>query len=102
MVIDPGYSDPSIFFPKLFRLNWTKTLTLKNVTSIPIKWKLNGITELPEEFQVNKSNGLIKPCKEEIVEITFTAKNEKKFNEKLVLEVEDTEGYNIKQENKII
>jgi hydrocephalus-inducing protein len=45
---------------------------------------------------------MIKPCKEEIVEITFEAKKEQKFNPKLVLEIEDTEGYNIKQENKTI
>lgn len=45
---------------------------------------------------------MIKPCKEEVVEITFTAKVEKKFLQKIVLEVEDTEGYNIKQENKAI
>ncbi len=45
---------------------------------------------------------MIKPCKEEVVEITFTAKVEKKFLQKIVLEVEDTEGYNIKQDNKAI
>lgn len=45
---------------------------------------------------------MIKPCKEEIVEITFLAKAEKKFNPKITLEVEDTEGFNIKQENKVI
>lgn len=80
----------------------TKTLTLKNVCSIPVKWKLSGIEGLPEEFQVSKSSGMIKPCKDEIVEITFTAKKEQKFNPKLTLEVEDTEGYSIKQENKVI
>lgn len=74
----------------------TKTLTLKNVCAIPVKWKLNGIEGLPEEFQVSKANGMIKPCKDEIVEITFTAKKEQKFNPKLTLEVEDTEGYNVK------
>lgn len=67
-----------------------------------MKWKLSGVAELPEEFQVSKTNGMIKPCKEEVVEITFTAKVEKKFLQKIVLEVEDTEGYNIKQENKAI
>lgn len=45
---------------------------------------------------------MIKPCKEEVVEISFTAKSERKFNQKITLEVEDTEGYNIKQENKVI
>lgn len=80
----------------------TKTLTLKNVCSIPIKWKLSGVENLPEEFQVSKTNGQIKPCKEEVVEITFSAKKEHKFNPKIVLEVEDTELFNIKQENKVI
>lgn len=74
----------------------TKTLTLKNVSSIPIKWKFSGVEGLPEEFLVNKTNGMIKPCKEELVEITFTAKKEQKFSPKLTLEVEDTEGYSIK------
>ena len=86
----------------LLEKKMTKTLTLKNVTSIPVKWKLSGIETLPEEFVVSKSNGMIKPCKEEVVEITFTAKVEKKFNHKIVLEVEDTEGFSIRQENKPI
>ena len=45
---------------------------------------------------------MIKPCKDEVVEITFSAKKEQKFNPKLILEVEDTEGFNVKQENKTI
>lgn len=80
----------------------TKTLTLKNTSSIPIKWKLTGVEGLPEEFEVSKTNGMIKPCKEEVVEISFTAKVEKKFLHKIILEVEDTEGFNIKQDNKNI
>lgn len=74
----------------------TKTLTLKNICAIPIKWKFSGVSELPEEFTVSKTNGTIKPCKDEIVEITFLAKAEKKFNPKITLEVDDTEGFNIK------
>ena len=57
---------------------------------------------LPEEFQVSKTNGTIKPCKDEVIEITFSAKKEHKFNPKITLEVEDTESFNIKQENKVI
>jgi hydrocephalus-inducing protein len=86
----------------LLEKNLTKTLTLKNVSAIPIKWKLSGIEGLPEEFVVSKINGIIKPCKDEVIEITFSAKKEQKFNPKLVLEVEDTEGYNIRQENKTL
>jgi hydrocephalus-inducing protein len=74
----------------------TKTLTIKSVSAIPVKWKLTGVEGLPEEFQVSKTSGTIKPCKEELVEITFTAKKEQKFSPKLMLEVEDTEGYSVK------
>jgi hydrocephalus-inducing protein len=80
----------------------TKTLTLKNVCSIPIKWKLSGVEGLPEEFVVSKTSGTIKPCKDETVEVTFTAKKEQKFNPKITLEVEDVEGYSIKQDPKHI
>jgi hydrocephalus-inducing protein len=80
----------------------TKNLTLKNVCAIPIKWKLTGIEGLPEEFAVSKTSGVIKPCKDEVVEITFTAKKEQKFSPKITLEVEDTEGYSVKQDPKAI
>jgi hypothetical protein len=80
----------------------TKKLKLTNVCAIPIKWKLSGIEKMPEEFTVSKTNGMIKPCKEEVVEITFLAKKEQKFDPLLVLEVEDTEGFNVRQENKNI
>ena len=73
----------------------TKTLTLKNVCAIKIKWKLNVVGELPEEFQISKLSGSIYPNKEEVIEITFSAKKEQKFNQKITLEVEDTEGYNV-------
>lgn len=86
----------------LLEKSLTKTLALKNICAIPVTWKLSGITELPEEFEVSKTSGVIKPCKDEIIEVTFSAKKEQKFNPKLVLEVEDTEGYSIKQENKTI
>jgi hypothetical protein len=58
----------------------TKNLKLKNFCVIPIKWKLNGVIELLDEFEVSKTNGIIKLCKEDIVEITFTAKTEKIYN----------------------
>ena len=60
----------------LLEKNLSKTLTLKNVSAIPIKWKLSGIEGLPEEFTVSKANGIIKPCKEEVIEIIFSAKKE--------------------------
>jgi len=39
-----------------------------------------------------------------LIDIVFSAKKEIKFNPnpKIILEVEDTEGFGIKQENKIL
>lgn len=54
----------------------TKTLTLKNNCAIPTKWKLSGVEDLPEEFKVSKTSGLLKPCKDEVIEITFKAQKE--------------------------
>jgi hydrocephalus-inducing protein len=80
----------------------TKTLTLKNVCSIPTKWKLTGVQDLPPEFTVSLTNDILKPCQEQVINITFEAKEENKFEPQISLEVEDTEGYSIQQEVKVI
>jgi len=80
----------------------TKTLKLTNNCAIPVNWALKGTENLPEEFKVAKLSGQIKPCKEEQVDISFSAKKEQKFLENIKLEVEDVEGYNIKQDEKTI
>jgi hypothetical protein len=41
-----------------------KTLTIKNVCAIPVNWKLNGVENLPAEFEVPVKSGTLKPCKE--------------------------------------
>jgi len=86
----------------LLKKKLTKTLTLKNVCSIPIKWKLTGVEELPEEFSVSHTGDILKPTQEQVIQITFEAKEENKFEQQISLEVEDTEGYSIKQETKVI
>lgn len=73
----------------------TKTLTLKNVCSIPTKWKLTGVEDLPAEFTVSHTNDILKPQQEQVIQITFEAKEENKFEPNISLEVEDTEGYTI-------
>lgn len=80
----------------------TKTLALKNVCPIPTNWKLSGVDALPEEFAVSHTSGTLKPCQEQIVEITFEARAEDKFEPQISLEVEDTEGHGIQQEVKLI
>ncbi len=57
----------------LLEKSLTKTLTLKNVCAIPVKWRLTGIEELPEEIEVLKSSGMLKPCKEEVIDVKFVA-----------------------------
>jgi hydrocephalus-inducing protein len=79
-----------------------KTLTLKNNSSIPANWKLTGIDELPEEFQVDCREGKLAPCAEQVINITFTAKEEKILDPTITLEVEDTEGRGVQQEAKPI
>jgi hypothetical protein len=80
----------------------TKTLTLKNVCPIPANWKLSGVDALPEEFSVSHTSGTLKPCQEQVIEVTFEAREEDKFEPSISLEVEDTEGHNIQQEVKAI
>jgi len=80
----------------------TKTLTLKNVCPIPANWKLSGVAALPAEFTVSHTSGTLKPCQEQVVEITFEARVEDKFDPQISLEVEDTEGHGIRQEVKVI
>ena len=60
------------------------------------------VEELPEEFSVSHTGDILKPTQEQVIQITFEAKEENKFEQQISLEVEDTEGYSIKQETKVI
>jgi hydrocephalus-inducing protein len=68
-------SSENIFFDRLLlRQSVTQQLKIKNICAIPVKWKLNGVEALPkDEFRIENTNGLLKPCQDTIVEITFTA-----------------------------
>lgn len=79
-----------------------KTLTLKNVAAIPAKWKLTGVGALPEEFKVSLTEGRLAPCGQQVIDVTFGAKEENKLEPVIQLEVEDTEGRNVQQEVKQI
>jgi hydrocephalus-inducing protein len=57
----------------------TKTLTLKNVCPIPTNWKLSGVDALPGEFNVSATSGTLVPFQEQVLEITFEAREEDKF-----------------------
>ena len=74
---------------------------MKNVSAIPVKWNLAGVEALPEEFEINKTNGMLKPHQEVVVDIKFSAIKQEKLTQKLTLEVEDNEGFGVKQEPPI-
>ena len=75
-----------------------RTLTLTNDCQIPVKWALKSEGDIPEEFKISKLEGELKACQEVEVEITFSSEKQDQFLHKLSLEVEDTEGFEIKQE----
>jgi hydrocephalus-inducing protein len=51
----------------------TKTLTLTNASPLPVNWRLKNVEKLSHEFTVAKTSGLLKPYKEEGVDITFSS-----------------------------
>lgn len=75
-----------------------RILKLTNDCQIPVKWELKSEEQLPEEFKISKLEGILKACQDVDVEIDFLSEKQDQFNHKLTLEVEDTEGFNIKQE----
>jgi len=80
----------------------TKQLKITNACAIPVEWKLLGVDTLPEAFTVSKKQGQLKPCQEEVLDIVFKSSVPTDLKEKLTLEVQDTEGFGIKQENQVI
>ena len=80
----------------------TKTLTLTNASPLPVNWKLKNCDKLSQEFSVSKTSGLLKPFKDEGIDITFNSLKQQKFTETTVLEVCDDENLSIKQDDKNI
>ncbi|CAD8206755.1 unnamed protein product [Paramecium octaurelia] len=95
--------NPDIKFERLLiSQSDSRTVTIKNTGMINAKWKLTGIEQLEEEFQVINTSGELAPTMEAKIEIRFRAIKERKLNLKITLEVEDVENMNIKQDPKII
>ena len=91
--------NPTVQFDRLLLNKPAKRkLKLTNDCQIPVKWELKSEEELPEEFKISKLEGVLKACQDVDVEITFSSEKQDQFDHKLTLEVEDTEGFNIKQE----
>lgn len=67
----------------------SKNIILTNITLLPVKWKLNNPLNF---FQINKTEGLLDPEKEDIISLTFDSQLEKVFEESILLQVEDNEN----------
>lgn len=63
----------------LLNQSTTRQLTVKNVSAIPVKWNLAGTEGMPEEFEINKTNGMLKPHQEVVVDIKFSAIKQEKL-----------------------
>ena len=75
---------------------------MTNASPLPVNWRLKNVEKLSHEFSVAKTSGLLKPYKEEGVDITFSSIKQQKFMETIILEVYDNENLGIKQEDKNI
>lgn len=91
--------NPNVQFDRLLLNKPAKrTLKLTNDCQIPVKWELKSAEAIPVEFKISKMDGVLKPCQDVDIEITFSSEKQDQFTHKLTLAVEDTEGYEIKQE----
>ena len=75
----------------------TERLKIRNVCAVPVRWSLKGVDKLSEEFSIKQTSGLLRPVEEKIIEISFKAVKQEKFQYSLDLEVEDNEKIGIKQ-----
>lgn len=78
--------------------SFTQSIKIKNTCAIPVKWKLNGLEKLEKEFNIQNTSGILRPTQETVVDVTFTAIEQKEFSHVLNIEVEDNEDIGIKQE----
>ena len=69
---------------------------MKNTGITPCNWQLQGSEEFPEELTIDCISGKLDPTKEKIININFKGLSQANYENKLILDVEDTEGQNVK------
>ena len=91
--------NPIVQFDKLLLNKPSKrTLKIKNDCQIPVKWLLRSNDPLSPEYTISKTEGDLKPWQDTDIEINFCSEKQDQFIHKMILEVEDAEGFKIKQE----
>lgn len=51
----------------------TKELTLRNVTLLPVTWRLTGLENLGDDFSVSQEAGVIQPKTDFVLSVFFRA-----------------------------
>ena len=80
----------------------TQVIKIKNTGSIPIKWNLEGLEEMPTEFLITTTSGIINPSKSIDIDVKFTSISQKTLEHDLTLQIQDNEGMGQSQEPKTI
>ena len=69
----------------------SKTFSVRNVSQLPLKWRLVGAEALPEELSVSPLDGTLSAQTEQEVTVTFAGKEKKVVDSKLALQVLDVD-----------
>jgi len=51
----------------------TKTLTVRNVSLLPVAWRLTGLDNLGDDFSVSQETGIIEPKTDFMLSVFFRA-----------------------------
>jgi len=62
----------------------TKTLTIRNVTLLPVAWRLTGLEHLGDDFSVSQEGGVIQPKTDFLITVFFRALKPVTTNRKAV------------------
>lgn len=82
--------------------NGVKEATVRNSTSLPLKWNLKGVEQLHEDLSVSNSGGTIDPHTEHKLIFKFSASTEGVHEKELVLEGRDCDDVvTMQQQSKL-
>ncbi|XP_042653703.1 LOW QUALITY PROTEIN: hydrocephalus-inducing protein homolog [Tyto alba] len=88
-----GVSPKQVHFGKLLlHRRDKKTLVLQNDTLLPVAWRFGGLENLGEDFSMSQEEGIIGPCTEFSVHLSFRATQALNIKKTIRLEVSDAEN----------
>ena len=64
-----------------------KAFIIHNTSLLPVKWRLAGAENLPQEFKVLPSSGEVAPRQQTSVTVEFNAVQKRELSEKITLQV---------------